>query len=306
MDPPPEPKTLRRYATWLLALTANGLFNHEVALRVIGAINARFRWIDCVFLVYPSRRQLFRSQAVRTVLDRFRWRPVIGGAFRQGKGWGLTFAVTSSEAELIDARNAGRLRALAGRMERIRELLRADRCALAGVLPSVLASRGVSRDTAEADVAAECVLRAIQQVRHLESLHQAPVLLLGCRGFVGNRVAARLFHGRVYAIDRTETVQSQFPELGGARALLVNLTWADVLETYLDQMRSGMVVLNEVYPPPSRRCVQAMRDRGVVVYHLAGVEGFSFPPFPDAYAGGVPCCAAKINKDLKVQVVRLD
>lgn len=297
----------RRSVTWLLALVANALFNYELAFRLIGAINARLRLIGCVFLVYPSRRALVpQRRSVQLILDRFRWRPAIGGIFRQGKLWGVTFAVASSEPELIEARNAGRLQSLAGQMERIRELLHAERCALAGVLPSILHSRGVPGRTDEAEVAAECVRRAIDEVRRLEGLEKSPVLLLGCRGFVGSRVHALLPDQRVYAIDRMEDMRAEFPEeLKGERAILVNLTWANVLETYLDQMWAGLVVLNEVYPPPSPASVRTMSDRGVSVYHLAGVEGFAFPPFPDAYSGGVPCCATRIEEDLRVRVVRL-
>ncbi|HLH31672.1 MAG TPA: hypothetical protein VKY31_10755, partial [Terriglobia bacterium] len=160
--------------------------------------------------------------------------------------------------------------------------------------------------TAEADVAAECVLRAIEEVRKLEGLQCVPVLVLGCRGFVGSRVTARLHGHRVYAIDRTDDAIAEFPmEVAGERAIVVNLTWADVLETYLDQLHDGMVILNEVYPPPLPLTVRAIKERNVRVYHLAGVEGSAFPAFPDAYAGGVPCCAARMSPDLRVRVVRL-
>jgi hypothetical protein len=291
----------------------NWLFNHEAVFRAIGAINPRVHFPGTVFLVYPSRRPVFALSRCETAfVNEFRWRAAITGVFRQGKRWGLTFAVTSSEPELIDAQNAERLRTIAAQMERIRLLVRAERCALAGVLPSVLHSRGVPHGTAEAEVAAECVLRAIEEVRRLEGMNGSPLIILGSRGFVGSRLMELLQSERVYAFDRINdagknNASPEFPpaDLHGERAILVNLTWADVLETYVDRMWKGLVVLNEVYPPPSRLCVQAIGDRGASVHHLAGVEGFAAPPFPGVYSGGVPCCAASTSADLKVLVVRL-
>lgn len=298
-----------RYLALLCGLVMNGLFNHDPILRALGAVNARLGLVGCVFLAYPPRRPLLaQRRGFRALADRYRWRPAIAGVFRQGRAIGVAFGVTASEPELLDLRNAAALQALASEMERIRRLLRADRCAFAGLLPSLLNARGLARAGGEGDVAAECVLLAIDEVRAREGLADCPVLVLGSRGFVGGRVVARLAdQGRVYAIDH-EPRENALPELPGpirgGRAILVNITWAGVLDAYIGQMWPGLVVLNE-YPPLSAAALCALEDKGVAVYHLAGVEGAAFPAFPDAYAGGIPCCAASPSPELRVRVVPL-
>jgi hypothetical protein len=70
-------------------------------------------------------------------------------------------------------------------------------------------------------------------------------------------------------------------------------------------MWPGLVVLNEVYPPPSTRCCERIRAKQVKLYHITGVAGAAIPPFPGAYAGGIPCCAADISSDPEVLLTRL-
>lgn len=93
--------------------------------------------------------------------------------------------------------------------------------------------------------------------------------------------------------------------LRAAPALLVNLTRPGVLERYVDSMWPGLVVLNEVYPPPPAQAVEGMRRRGVAVHHLSGVAGWALPAFGGAYAGAIPCCAAHITEGLEVRIARL-
>jgi hypothetical protein len=289
------------------AIAANALFNNEAVFRAIGALNRRFRFLNRVFLAYPVRRPIpVRNPRLTRLVERYRWRPAIVGVFRQGRVWGLAFSVTGAEAELIDVKNALPLAALLARMEGIARLLHADRCALAGVLPSVLASRGIPHGTVEAETAAACVVRAIRKVQALENLTGCPIVILGSRGFVGSRVMERLPDNAVYPVDRNTGHPVELPpEVRGQSALLVNLTWADVLETWVDRMWPGLVVLNEVYPPPSTRCCERIRAKQVKLYHITGVAGAAIPPFPGAYAGGIPCCAADISSDPEVLLTRL-
>jgi len=275
--------------------------------RAAGAPNRRFRFLNRVFLAYPVRRPLpIRNPGFARLVERYRWSPAIIGIFRQCGAWGLAFSVTGSEAELIDVKNSLLLEALLARIEGIAQLLHADRCALAGILPSVLASRGVPHGTAEAETAASCVVRAIRKVQTLHNLAGCPIVIMGSRGFVGSRVIERLADDVVYPVDRnSEGPVGLPPEVRGNAALLVNLTWADVLEGWVDEMWPGLVVLNEVYPPPSIRCCDRIRVKGVKLYHLTGVAGTAIPPFPGAYAGGIPCCAADGASDPEVLLAPL-
>jgi len=38
--------------------------------------------------------------------------------------------------------------------------------------------------------------------------------------------------------------------------------------------------------------VAELEARGARCYHIVGVEGEAWPPFPRAYRGGIPCCAS--------------
>ncbi len=51
-------------------------------------------------------------------------------------------------------------------------------------------------------------------------------------------------------------------------------------------------MINEVYPEPSKAEVAAIQTHGARLYYLAGVKAKAWPPFPQAYAGGIPCCAS--------------
>ena len=57
-------------------------------------------------------------------------------------------------------------------------------------------------------------------------------------------------------------------------------------------------MLNEVYPAASKCAIDRMNEQKVSYYHLAGIKGVSFPKFPGAYAGAVPCCAG-VSADRK-------
>ncbi|HEY4086589.1 MAG TPA: hypothetical protein VGM43_11660 [Bryobacteraceae bacterium] len=291
----------------MAAVAANLLFNNDAVFRAAGVVNRRFRFLNRVFLAYPVRRPIpVRNSAFARLVERYRWSPAIIGIFRQGRAWGLAFSVTGAEAELIDVKNSRSLEALLARIEGIGKLLHADRCALAGVLPSVLASRGIPHGTTEAETAAACVVHAIRKVQMLDNLAGCPIVILGSRGFVGSRVVERLAGDLVYPVDRNRQGPVELPlDVRGKAALLVNLTWADVLEGWVEQMWPGLVVLNEVYPPPSTRCCHLIRVKGVKLYHLAGVAGTAIPPFPGAYAGGIPCCAADSAGDPEILLARL-
>lgn len=301
------PRAFVLHTRRILSLLLLVLVNNNLAFRVLGGLNARLGVIDRVFLVYPSRPEFALAYAYPWLLDRFRWRPVLVGAYRQGGHWGVTLAVAGSERELCDESNGAQLEDLIGEVERIRGLLAAPRRALAGVLPGVLYARGLSKQTGEAEAAVECVLEAIQHVRRLEEIDEGgPIILLGARGFVGSRVMRRLNGQRVIGVDLANGAEHEWPhELSAERAILVDVTRAGSLDDYVDKLWPGLIILNEVYPPPPRAKVELIRERGVRMYHLAGVEAWAFPSFPGPYAGGVPCCAAKASQELSVRVLRL-
>jgi hypothetical protein len=59
---------------------------------------------------------------------------------------------------------------------------------------------------------------------------------------------------------------------------------------YIQHFWPGVVFINEVYPEPEK--VEALRAKGVVCYHIAGIKARAWPAFPSGYQGGIPCCAS--------------
>ena len=78
----------------------------------------------------------------------------------------------------------------------------------------------------------------------------------------------------------------------GRPAVVVNLTKSGALLEYARDLWPGVIVLNEVYPEPSSAEIAELEARGSSCYHIIGVEGKAWPPFPRAYRGGIPCCAS--------------
>jgi hypothetical protein len=72
----------------------------------------------------------------------------------------------------------------------------------------------------------------------------------------------------------------------------LNLTKSGALLEYARELWPGVIVLNEVCPEPSSTELAELEARGAVCYHIVGVEGRAWPPFPRAYRGGIPCCAS--------------
>jgi hypothetical protein len=79
----------------------------------------------------------------------------------------------------------------------------------------------------------------------------------------------------------------------------------DVLSRYLDLFWPELILLNEVYPEPSREEIETLKKIGSPAYHVVGVVAKSYPSFPKAYEGGIPCCGAWSSKDIEAIIKRL-
>lgn len=51
--------------------------------------------------------------------------------------------------------------------------------------------------------------------------------------------------------------------------------------------------------------VAALTAIGSCAYHVVGIGGRAYPPFPKAYAGGIPCCAGRMDPNLTSVIRRL-
>ena len=103
------------------------------------------------------------------------------------------------------------------------------------------------------------------------------------------RAKARVQTGRSAAAVSSHLVGTRAALLGYARDL-----WP------------GVIVLNEVYPEPSAVEIAELEARGAHCYHIVGVEGWAWPPFPRAYRGGIPCRASlPFSPTIPILIARL-
>jgi len=64
-------------------------------------------------------------------------------------------------------------------------------------------------------------------------------------------------------------------------------------------------VLNEVYPEPDADTLAILDAVGCPVFHVVGMKARSWPAFPRAYRGGIPCCAGRLEAISEPLIARL-
>lgn len=283
----------------IAAVLSSYVLGTRAVLGMIGFVSCHIlrRPIVSVFLLYPARREYADALAYRWHQRRFSWHPGLVGFYRQGERYGLIFGIPNLEDDVRAEQSASGLLRLMTRMEEARNRVGASRKVFAGVLPSTFARNGIENDhlAEQRHLTARAVLHALDEVLTLHRLRSdVPVLVLGGRGYIASEVL-RLCEGRnVSSIDVGEfdTFRQFATDHGGGPAVIVNLTKSGALSDYASAFWPGVIVLNEVYPEPSATEIAALEERGAACYHIVGVEGEAWPPFPRAYRGGVPCCAS--------------
>ena len=286
----------------------NFALNRNAVYRGFGWLNSRFGLMDCVFLVYPASTSYRMAYASSKLAALARWTPHIVGVMCQEARVGLVVAIGATEPELMDQRNTGRLKLVVSRVEQIRNLLRAKEARYAGILPGVLFSKRIRRHTQELDIAVDALLKAECLVRQSVNYGEdVPIVVLGGRGHVGKELVRRLAGRQVYCVDTQKSgQQDEWPKhLIGCPTLLINVTRPGVLQNYLDRFWPELVILNEVYPEPTKAELDGLMSLGCSAYHLAGIVGTVFPSLPGAYRGAIPCCGARKTATYRVVVRRL-
>lgn len=298
----------RSHIRRLIIELVNALFGYDWVFWLVGVVNRRLDIIESVFLCYPATDDYTLHYMYARRGQKITWSPWFIGLLWQNGKLGVKFAITAHNGDFSAVENQEKLRSVVDRMEKIRTLFGAPRKSFAGILPGVLFLKRIIRETPEADLTAKVIVRAIEKVRKLEGLPEdAPVIVLGGRGFIGKRVVAALPKQNVYSVDIVEgDGKNSWPaELFGRRLVLVNISLKSALEDYVDRLWPGVVVLNEVYPEPSPETVARLIAKGCTCFHIAGVVGKALPNFPGAYEDGIPCCAAWPAEAVDASVVKL-
>jgi hypothetical protein len=267
-----------------------------------------------LFLCYPVDARFADHFCSRRRQAAIAWTPYLIGWARQGRGWSLVWAVSSTERDFADPAQREHLRAMAQALQAQARAFGARQLSFAGVLPALLRARRVVREGIEAELTCRALRDATHQV---VAAHAAPldgVVVLGGRGYIGRQLMQVLAadppaspdppdrRGRpgqplpIVSVDKDDTL----PAAGAW--LVINCTVPGAIDTRVDAFTRGSVVLNEVYPAPRADTLARLKARGVRCFHVAGVAGRAWPRFPDEYEGAIPCCAALQGEPMRVVV----
>lgn len=285
---------------------------------IMGLVSRITGRIYSLHLTYPVEPRFiapyaFQNAVMKPVYRMVAWSPSPIGRFRQGAETGLFLGVTADEVTLLTAGNTAKLSHLCRRLRRIQWLTGAKKVSLAGVLPSYIARNQIDTKGLKIDdprpATRQALLSAIDQTIAAEFTGAQPqIVLFGGAGYVGSDLACAL-EDRGHTpriIDKKgpgETAQSCLAELQGRDVLMVDVARRQALDPHIPALWPGVVLLNETYPEPTGASLAALHDQGVIVRHVAGVEGRLQPPLPGGYGGAVPCCAAhRIGPDTRAVV----
>jgi hypothetical protein len=301
-------KKIRSHSRRLSLEILNIFINHDWLFWLIGAINKHIRLLEAVFLVYPANEKYALAYVYRRRLPKVMWNPWLCGLLWQDKKVTLMFCISATNGQFTNPENVENLKRAAERMEKLRQLFSVKRKTFAGILPGILHSKEIIHDAPEADITAVAVSQAIDLVKIQESLgDHSPIIILGGKGFIGRRVVRLLNKQNIYSIDSLDGQDSKdWPSINERQGIVVNITLSNALKDYLDVILPGMVVINEVYPEPTLEILQRLREKNCKCYHIVGVKAFALPPFPAAYRGAIPCCAAWPSPKMRVVVRKLN
>jgi len=302
-------KIMRSHFRRLPLEILNIFINHDWLFWLIGAANKHIGLIEFIFLVYPASEKYASAYVYSRRLPKVMWNPWPCGLLWQNGKFGLMFCISATNGQFADPQNTENLQRVNERMEKLRQLLGANRKTFAGILPGILYAKRIINDAPEADLTAVAVSQAIDEVKAKESLGtDVPVIVLGGRGFIGRRVMKLLDKSTAFSIDSADDCdQNSWPNhLKGRRVIVVNITLNNAIRDYLDVFWPGTIVINEVYPEPTSDILNRLKDKNCSCYHVVGVHASSLPSFPAAYEGAIPCCAAWPSPNMKVVVRKLN
>ena len=258
-----------------------------------------------VFLCCPVEERFVDHFASKRRQEKNSWQPWLVGLMWQEQYSSIVFAISASETEL-SAASTHNLVSLVDRIEVLQRSLGARSIAMAGILPSLLRARRLRYSGIEFDITCRAVARAIEKMISSVQPECMSIVVLGGRGLIGRNLVRTLALIQntlpVYAVDKGDELFSY------SSSLYVNCTQPGFIENQWQMLPSGSVILNEVYPAPNLEVVSRLEDKGVKVFHVAGLPGRMLPGMPGEYKDAIPCCAAKPGdvRDVIVKRIILD
>lgn len=285
----------------LVNLVCNNRFAHASAKK-----QAVF---DSLFVMYPAGQGFADYFTFRFRQWMIRWNLFAVNVIKHPSGSKmLVVAISSFIDKKEQAPDPEMLRLLYARSLLLKEAIGAKTLHFAGTLPGRFTQLRINRgdDQKNERIATQKnVVKAILQIRKdLGHGSSSPVVILGSKGYIGKTVTAQLAALSIIVIGIDKDTRGIYQK-PNAQHLLVNITEPEAINGYLEHMDDTTALLNEVYPAPHRDVVVQMKERGVRVFHIAGVLAETLFPFPFAYQNAIPCCAANPCEEYEVKIVEL-
>jgi len=289
------------------------LFNRNWFFKFLGKVNRKKQFITGLFLMHPQERKygLYFAFSARLKRNQKTWDPFFSGIIVSKKKMSLMFSVSSDGRQIIRKSNQDKLLHLYQKLFKIANYLGLSdnpRQAIrfAGIIPGILARRGISVESPEAEISAELVVLGIKNLLEEGKANlRMPIVVLGAKGFVGQRVCKKIKEDEgignpLFAID----VQNTWPGFNIPIAA-VDVTLQSAIINYLELIPKGSIIINEVYPPPNLEVVALFEKKDISVYHFSGFDGKAYPNLPFAYNRCIPFCAAMSSEGVKVIIRRM-
>lgn len=295
----------------IISFIVNMMLNHNFFFRMLGFANKHFKIIQVVYCGYPATEKYLEAYnyggADQSI--KYHFYPFLAGFYIQNKKIGLKFFISASENDFENQEADKNLSLFLSRMNEIKNLVVAKEMSFAGILPGVLLKKRLRREYSERDKVVNCVIKAIDAVLEKEDLSiNTPIIVLGAKGYIGREVVKQLSGREVYKVDLhfNSKLSEGWPiEITGRPSLLVNISRNHAIEQYQQKLWKSLVILNEVYPEPTKEEADVLAHHCAGVYHLAGVNGQAFPHFPEGYQGSIPCSAAWASEDIDIALKKL-
>ena len=304
-------KSIKRHIRRLFVLNINIIFNNRIVWSIIGAFNKRLKLIKTIFLAYPANHKFAKEYVFDSVLEETRWHPWFTGFFIQGGKVGLKFAISSTENDFRDDNNLDKLRDIWLNMSYLKHLLETDQMTFAGILPGLFYKKKIIHTVPiELDntvIAVKKVVLSIIDELNLKA--NTPIIVLGGKGFIGNKLIDEMNDRNIYCIDIKDKENSitikDIIDSSDNQVIILNIATQQALKDNLIYFNEKAIIINEVYPEPDIELSNKIKSKGSTLFHIVGVKGISFPRFPRAYRKGIPCCASWNSNNISVEFIKI-
>ncbi|MDP3093321.1 MAG: hypothetical protein Q8N16_00990 [bacterium] len=240
-----------------------------------------------IFLVYPGTLDQVRGYAPLWYREIAPMISVIGVI--KGRYPGLVVTIPRTIEEMEDAGHRHqRLERMVKEVKSLADAIGAKAVALAGRLPSVLLQNGYSSLPAPivaGNMGSTYTVVAVTQQAIADaglSPEQVKIGVLGGYGYLGSRVVNTLKETwKVVAIDpRADKRRARDPAaVSGCNVVVVLTARGEQMETVIDHLDNGVIVVDDTHPQLPKRLVAAIkRKEGRVIKATLTLKGSIFMP----------------------------